>query len=195
MRRLQGFKGGFYNVSFAGTQALLAKLGRDARGVANCQGMPLPFSAKAPVSAGYLAAGKSRGKKFEPNYGGIEGYIAARTLAAGQQQAGSNATPESLVTALENMPELNLGGFFINFSDKAHAGRLEVRGHDHPHRRGRRAPLRGVRILPTPGRAKTAGNPPGGWHRYVGAGCPHRSPHPPQPMRVADSAIPSNHRS
>ena len=120
--RLQGFKGGFYNVSFVGTQALLAELGRDARGVAISQVMPLPFSAKVPVSADYLAAGKVQGKKFEPNYGGIEGYIAARTLAAGLQQAGSNATPDTLVTAMESMPELNLGGFFINFSDKSHAG-------------------------------------------------------------------------
>ncbi len=120
--RLQGFKGGFYNVSFVGTQALMTELGRDARGVAISQVMPLPFSPKVPVAADYLAAGKAQGKKFEPNYGGIEGYIAARTLATGLQQAGTNATPESLISALENMPELNLGGFFINFSDKSHAG-------------------------------------------------------------------------
>ncbi|HET7866096.1 MAG TPA: hypothetical protein VFL86_16985 [Burkholderiaceae bacterium] len=88
MRRLQGFKGGFYNVSFAGTHALLAKLGRDARGVATSQVMPQPFSAKAPVSADYLAAGKSRGKKSEPNYGGIEGYTPpARWLPASSRPA------------------------------------------------------------------------------------------------------------
>ena len=120
--RLQGFKGGFYNVSFVGTQALLNELGRDARGVAISQVMPLPFSAKLPLVADYLAAGKAQGRKFEPNYGGIEGFVAARTLVAGLQQAGGNATPESLATALENMPELNLGGFFIHFSDKSHAG-------------------------------------------------------------------------
>jgi ABC-type branched-subunit amino acid transport system substrate-binding protein len=120
--RLQGFKGGFYNVSFVGTQALMTELGRDARGVAISQVMPLPFSAKVPLSADYLATGRLAGKKFEPNYGGIEGFAAARTLIAGLQQAGTGATPETLATALENMPELNLGGFFINFSDRSHAG-------------------------------------------------------------------------
>ena len=26
------------------------------------------------------------------------------------------------MTALENMPELNLGGFFVDFNDRSHAG-------------------------------------------------------------------------
>lgn len=120
--RKQGFSGSFYNVSFVGTQALAAELGQDARGVAISQVMPLPFSATVPISADYLSAGKALGAKFEPNYGGIEGFVAARTMIEGLRAAGGNATPETLVTALENMPELNLGGFFIDFNDRSHAG-------------------------------------------------------------------------
>jgi ABC-type branched-subunit amino acid transport system substrate-binding protein len=75
-----------------------------------------------PISADYLSAGKALGAKFEPNYGGIEGFVAARTMIEGLRAAGGNVTPESLVTALENMPELNLGGFFIDFNDRSHAG-------------------------------------------------------------------------
>jgi len=102
--------------------ALLAFDRINARGVVISQVMPLPFSATAPVSADYLSAGKSLGDKFEPNYGGIEGFVAARTLIEGLRQAGNNPTPESLVTALENMRELNLGGFFIDFTAQSHAG-------------------------------------------------------------------------
>ena len=120
--RKAGFNGGFYNVSFVGTQALAAELGRDARGVVISQVMPLPFSATAPVSADYLSAGKALGEKFEPNYGGIEGFVAARTLIEGLRHAGNNPTPDTLVTALENMRELNLGGFFIDFTAQSHAG-------------------------------------------------------------------------
>lgn len=120
--RNQGFLGSFYNVSFVGTQALADELGRDARGVAISQVMPFPFSTTVPIAGDYLSAGKSLGAKFEPNYGGIEGFIAARTIIEGLRAAGGNATPETLVTALENMPELNLGGFFIDFTDRSHAG-------------------------------------------------------------------------
>ena len=120
--RKAGFNGSFYNVSFVGTQALAAELGADARGVAISQVMPLPFSATVPVSADYLSAGKALGAKFEPNYGGIEGFVAARTLIEGLRQAGNNPTPETLITSLENMRELNLGGFFVDFTDRSHAG-------------------------------------------------------------------------
>jgi branched-chain amino acid transport system substrate-binding protein len=120
--RRAGFMGGFYNVSFVGTQSLAAELGHDARGVVISQVMPLPFSATVPVSADYLSAGKALGDKFEPNYGGIEGFVAARTLIEGLRQAGNNPTPESLISGLENMRELNLGGFYIDFTPQSHAG-------------------------------------------------------------------------
>jgi len=84
--------------------------------------MPLPFSATVPVSSDYLSAGKALGDKFEPNYGGIEGFVAARTLIEGLRQSGNNPTPESLITGLENMRELNLGGFYIDFTPQSHAG-------------------------------------------------------------------------
>ena len=120
--RKAGFNGSFYNVSFVGTTALAAELGADARGVAISQVMPLPYSATVPLSADYLSAGKALGAKFEPNYGGIEGFTAARTLIEGLRAAGNNPTPDGLITALENMRELNLGNFYVDFSDRSHAG-------------------------------------------------------------------------
>lgn len=121
--RKAGFGGNFYNVSFVGTQALARELGNEARGVIVSQVMPYPFARATPLSGEYLAAGRAgHGDKFEPNYGSIEGYVAARTMIEGLRRAGNNPTPEGLISGLESMREFNLGGFHIDFSVHKHTG-------------------------------------------------------------------------
>jgi branched-chain amino acid transport system substrate-binding protein len=120
--RKAGFTGGFYNVSFVGTQALIKELGADARSVAVSQVMPYPFAATSAVAGEYLAAGRAASKDFEPSYGSIEGFVAAKTLVEGLRRAGGSASPEGLVTALESMREFDLGGFFVDFSAQKHSG-------------------------------------------------------------------------
>ncbi|MET0350589.1 MAG: ABC transporter substrate-binding protein [Rhizobacter sp.] len=119
--RKAGFSGGFYNVSFVGTQALINELGADARGVVVSQVTPLPFNATNPLAGEYLAAGKTIAK-FEPNYGGFEGFIAARTFVEGLKRTGNNPTPESMIAALESLNDLNLGGFTIDFGPHKRTG-------------------------------------------------------------------------
>ena len=121
--RKAGFGGTFYNVSFVGTQALAQELGPDARGVAVSQVMPYPFTPTSVVSGEYLAAGRAAlGEKFEPNYSSIEGFVAAKALVEGLKRAGAGATPESLVTAMESVRELNLGGFYVDFNAQKRTG-------------------------------------------------------------------------
>ncbi len=121
--RKAGFGGNLYNVSFVGTQALAQALGADARGVVVSQVMPYPFSAVTGLSADYLAAGRAAaGDKFEPNYGSMEGYVAARVLVEALRRPGAAASGEALVGALEALRELNLGGFFVDFSPSKHTG-------------------------------------------------------------------------
>jgi ABC-type branched-subunit amino acid transport system substrate-binding protein len=120
--RAAGFGGTFYNVSFVGTQALVNELGADARGVVVSQVMPFAYAPVTPVSGEYLAAGKATDDKFEPNYSSIEGYIAAKTLVEGLRRAGNNPSPETLISGLESLHDLNLGGFFVDFSAQKHTG-------------------------------------------------------------------------
>jgi ABC-type branched-subunit amino acid transport system substrate-binding protein len=97
--RKAGFTGAFYNVSFVGTQALAKELGSDARGVVVAQVMPYPFTALTPLSGEYLGAGKAAfGDRFEPSYGSLEGYVAAKTVVEGLRRGSNNPTPESLIT-------------------------------------------------------------------------------------------------
>jgi len=120
--RKAGFTGTFYNVSFVGTQALASELGADARSVVVSQVMPYPFAAINPLSGEYLAAGRAAAPKFEPSYGSMEGYVAARTLVEGLRRAGTNPSQDGLITGLEGLHDFNLGGFFVDFSAQKHAG-------------------------------------------------------------------------
>jgi ABC-type branched-subunit amino acid transport system substrate-binding protein len=121
--RKAGFGGTFYNVSFVGTKALADELGADARGVVVSQVVPFPFTPSSQLAGEYLAAGKAaQGDKFEPNYSSIEGYVAARTFAEGLKRAGAGASTDALITGLESLRDLNLGGFFVDFSPTRHTG-------------------------------------------------------------------------
>lgn len=121
--RTAGYGGSFYNVSFVGTQALAQELGPDARGVIVSQVMPYPFSAASPISSEYLAAGRAAlGAAFSPNYSSIEGYVAARVLVEALRRPGAAADSEALVGALEGLRDLDLGGFFVDFSPAKRTG-------------------------------------------------------------------------
>ena len=125
--RRAGYGGNFYNVSFVGTQALANELAGDARGVVVSQVMPYPYSPQTALAGDYLAAGKAAeaakgGTKFEPNYSSIEGYVAARVLTEALRRPGATASSDGMITALESLRELNLGGFFVDFSAQKHTG-------------------------------------------------------------------------
>jgi branched-chain amino acid transport system substrate-binding protein len=121
--RKAGYGGTFYNVSFVGTKALADELGADARGVVVSQVMPYPYSPASPLSGEYLAAGKAvEGDKFEPNYSSIEGFVAAKTFSEALKRMSGVPTPDTMITSLESLRELNLGGFFVDFSANKHMG-------------------------------------------------------------------------
>ena len=110
-------------MSFVGTQALAKELGADARGVVIAQVMPYPYAPLTPLAGEYLAAGKvAQGDRFDPNYGSMEGYVAAKTIVEGLRRGGNNASPENLINGLESLRQLNLGGFFVDFGPAKHTG-------------------------------------------------------------------------
>jgi ABC-type branched-subunit amino acid transport system substrate-binding protein len=121
--RNASFYGNFYNVSFVGTAALAKELGKDARGLVVSQVMPYPYQPTTLVASEYLSAGKaSLGDRFDPNYGGMEGFIAAKMIVEGLRRAGNGASPDNLIAALESMHDFNLGGFDVDFGPQKHTG-------------------------------------------------------------------------
>lgn len=118
--RQAGYGGTFFNVSFVGTQALSDALGHEALGVMVTQVVPSPFSTTSGVVRDYLAALKAADPKLKPNYTSLEGYIAARVLVDGLNRGGRGR--DGLVSALEGLGSLQLGGFPLSFSARDHVG-------------------------------------------------------------------------
>ena len=85
-----------------------------------------PFSPQTALAGDYLAAGKAsedgKGPKFEPNYSSMEGYVAARVLTEALRRGNGAASSDGLVSAMEGLRELNLGGFFVDFGPQKHTG-------------------------------------------------------------------------
>ncbi|QHE75163.1 ABC transporter substrate-binding protein [Hydrogenophaga sp. PBL-H3] len=119
--RRAGFSGNFYNVSFVGTQALIDELGAEARGVSVSQVMPFPYTPATALSGEYLAAIKEK-RGVEPNYSGMEGFVAAKVFTEGVRRAGRALTREGFITAVQGMQNVNLGGFPVDFGPAKHTG-------------------------------------------------------------------------
>ena len=118
--RKAGYGGGYYNVSFVGTQALADELGKEGAGVVVSQVMPSPYSAARPITREFAESIKTGGNKVQANFSSMEGYVAAKLLVEGLRRAGAKATRESLVTGLEGIGTQLMGGFSVAFSPNDH---------------------------------------------------------------------------
>ncbi len=119
--RAVGYAGNLYNVSFVGTQALSEELGAMARGVVVSQVMPFPYSPVTLLSGEYLAALKDK-RGVNPNYSGMEGYVAAKVFTEAVKRAGANLSRESFIAAVEGMRSVDFGGFPVEFGPNKHTG-------------------------------------------------------------------------
>jgi ABC-type branched-subunit amino acid transport system substrate-binding protein len=111
----------FYNVSFVGSKALSDALGKDGVGVAISQVVPFPWGTAVPVVKEYQQHAKKAGFA-DYNFSALEGFLSAKVMVEGLRRAGKNPTREGLVDALEKMNDVDLGGFYISYSPKNHAG-------------------------------------------------------------------------
>jgi ABC-type branched-subunit amino acid transport system substrate-binding protein len=111
----------FYNVSFVGSKALSDALGMEGSGVAISQVVPFPWATSVPVVKEYQQlATKSGFTDF--NFSAMEGFLTAKVVVEGLRRAGKNPTREGFVDALERMQDVDLGGFYVSYSPKNHAG-------------------------------------------------------------------------
>ena len=118
--RKAGYGGGFYNVSFVGTQALADELGKFGAGVVVSQVMPSPYSAGKAISREFADAVRRSNGAVQSNYSSMEGYIAAKVLAEGLRRSGGKGGADGLMTALESINNMSMGGFNVNFSKADH---------------------------------------------------------------------------
>ncbi len=109
----------FMTLSPVGTEQLVQELGNDARGIGISQVVPYPWNDIVPVVRDYQRLSSKPGNY---SYYGLEGYLMARTLVEGLRRAGRDLSRDKLVTALESMSAVDLGGYRINYSPTARQG-------------------------------------------------------------------------
>jgi branched-chain amino acid transport system substrate-binding protein len=111
----------FYNVSFVGSKALAAALGKEGVGVAISQVVPYPWGTAVPVVKEYQQLSEKAGIK-DYDFGAIEGFLVAKVFVEGLKRAGKNLTRESFIGEMEKMRDVDLGGFYVSYSPTNHAG-------------------------------------------------------------------------
>jgi len=120
-----GFAGQFYNMSFVGSAALAAELGKDGLGVAVSQVVPLPWSAGTSIAREYQKA-MAEDSPAALSFSSMEGYIAAKVFVEGLRRAGRQLTREKLIAAFDEMSAYDIGGFTVGFSPTQHSGSAYV---------------------------------------------------------------------
>ncbi|MDD3482018.1 ABC transporter substrate-binding protein [Azovibrio restrictus] len=109
----------FMTVSPVGAEQLVAELGDEARGIGISQVMPYPWNDTTPAVRDYQ---RLLGRSGKYSYYGVEGYITAKVMVEALRRAGRDLTREKLVTTLEAMNNLDLGGYRVTYGPDNHNG-------------------------------------------------------------------------
>jgi branched-chain amino acid transport system substrate-binding protein len=119
-----GFKPKFANISFVGSESLVAEMGAAGVGSYISQVLPSPTTSALAIAKQYrddmTAAGH---KNFE--YTSFEGYVNAVLLVEVLKKAGKELTREKFISTLESMNQ-DLGGITVQFSANSHQGLQRV---------------------------------------------------------------------
>jgi branched-chain amino acid transport system substrate-binding protein len=116
-----GYGGQFFNVSFVGAKSLADELGSTGLGVVVSQVVPFPYVPSSALVREYQQRMAEANEK-DYDFSSLEGFIMAKVFAEGLRRAGKSPTRESLISGLESMKEVNLGGFNITFGPQDHEG-------------------------------------------------------------------------
>lgn len=110
-----------YTFSPVDTTAVTNQLGERAHGLSISQVVPIPSGVRVKVVTEYVEALKAMGRGA-PSFYGLEAFIEAKVLVEGLRRAGPGVNPAALVSALETMRDLDVGGYFVNYAPDSHAG-------------------------------------------------------------------------
>ncbi len=112
--RAKGYKGPIYGFSNTGESLLADQLGAAGAGVVLVRVTPRSDNAKSTLVR-ELLADSAAAKLGKPNVYMLEGYIAAWAYTEALRKAGKEPTRAKLRKALDNLQEMDLGGFRVHF--------------------------------------------------------------------------------
>jgi len=119
--RAAGSRATIVTVSNNASAGFIKQMGVHHRGVIVTQVFPNERSISAPIvkEAVDLARAKGMDGVSPAN---MEGFVAAKVLVEGLRRAGPKPTRQGLVSALNAMQRVNLGGMELSFSPSDHTG-------------------------------------------------------------------------
>jgi branched-chain amino acid transport system substrate-binding protein len=114
----------YLNVSFVGSEALIAALGPDSEGVIITQVVP-HHEANLPAVTAYRAALARFFPGTQPGPVSLEGFLAARTF--GRALSTATVTREGIIDAFQRLGTVDIGvGLPLRFSREEHQGSHHV---------------------------------------------------------------------
>jgi branched-chain amino acid transport system substrate-binding protein len=100
--------------------AFVESLGKLGQGVMMSQIMPAANSLATGLGQEFKTMTQASG--ITPSYAAMEGFVAAKVLVEGLKRAGRNLTRESLISGLESIRRVDLGGLVLSYSERDHNG-------------------------------------------------------------------------
>jgi branched-chain amino acid transport system substrate-binding protein len=86
------------------------------------QSVPYPFSATLPMVGEYQKLMKQYAPDQPLSFSTLEGFVAGKITVEAVRRAGPRPTREKVLKALYGLGEFNLGGVYVNYSQKARLG-------------------------------------------------------------------------
>jgi ABC-type branched-subunit amino acid transport system substrate-binding protein len=123
MRDASGGKTQIYGLSVLLHDVLVKEVGLEkARGIVLSQSVPYPFVPSKPVITEF----QSDMAKYAPgepiSFSSLEGYLGAKIAAEAVRRAGSQPTRATLLKALSDLGDYNLGGIFVSYTPSRRKG-------------------------------------------------------------------------
>lgn len=118
-----GLSAALYGLSYTDYRLVAKMAGLEAaRGVAISQVLPSPAKRTMPLIKEFREDFEKYNKAtIEPSFFNLEGYIAAKVIVEAIRRS-KNASPDGVRRGLEQMHNVNLGGYYVDFSPIKHTG-------------------------------------------------------------------------
>ncbi len=123
--RAAGLKSQLATVSFVGTDNLVAEVGKDGEGVVISQVVPFPEDNDLPIQRECRAALQAQGGE-KLGFVNFEGCITAKVMVAALEAAGKTPDRAGLVSSMQAMNGVDLGGMKISFGAANHQAMTDV---------------------------------------------------------------------
>lgn len=121
-----------YGLSIGGSETMLKALGPASRGLALAQVLPYPWRTTSALTRQFTLAMKAASLPL--SYERMWGYLNVMILAEALRRSSKTVTPGGIVSAMESMNDVDLGGYRLNYSKTNHHGsnfvELTMVGHD-----------------------------------------------------------------